>query len=268
VADARTLDINSTRYTVVFAAIVCVICAALVSVTAVNLQPRQKANARLYMEKNVLVAAGLVQPGQSVSRNEIEAIFQRDIKTRLIFLESGELVPEDKIDARSFDQRAARNDPATSKAAPINTAGIRRLPEYGVAYFVMKNGQIDQLVIPIEGLAMWGTAYGFLSLAPDANTIRGLTYYDHRETPGLGGEISSPSWLALWKDRKGFDEMGKPAVAVIKGPAGAPAQDPLHVDGISGATITSNAITQLTRFWLSNDGYGKFLKQVREGAVK
>jgi Na+-transporting NADH:ubiquinone oxidoreductase subunit C len=268
VADARTLDINSTRYTVVFAAVVCVICAALVSVTAVSLQPRQKASARQYMEKNVLVAAGLLQPGQSVGRNEIEAIFKRDIRARLIYLESGELVPADKIDARSFDQRAARNDPATSSVAPANTAGIRRLPEYGLVYFVMKDGQVDQLVIPIEGLGMWGTVYGFLAVAPDGNTIRGLTYYEHKETPGLGGEISNPAWLALWKGRKLYDEMGKPAVAVIKGPAGAPDQDPLHVDGISGATITSNAITQLTRFWLSNDGYGKFLQKVRDGAIQ
>jgi Na+-transporting NADH:ubiquinone oxidoreductase subunit C len=268
VADARTLDINSTRYTVVFAAIVCVVCAALVSVTAVSLQPRQKASARLYMEKNVLVAAGLVQPGQSVGRNEIEAIFKRDIRARLVDLESGELVPEDKFDARGYDQRAARNDPARSSVAPANSAGIRRLPEYGVAYFVMKDGRVDQLVIPIEGLGMWGTVYGFMALAPDAGTIRGLTYYEHKETPGLGGEISNPSWLALWKGRKLYDEMDKPAIAVIKGAAGAPDQDPLHVDGISGATITSNAITQLTRFWLSNDGYGRFLKKVRDGAIQ
>lgn len=267
-ADTRTLDINSTRYTVVFAAVVCVICAALVSVTAVSLQPRQKANARLYMEKNVLVAAGLVQPGQSVGRNEIESIFRRDIKVRLVDLESGALVPEDKIDARGYDQRAARNDPATSSAAPANAAGIRRLPHHGVAYFVMKDDKVDQVVIPIEGLGMWGTMYGFLSLAPDGNTIRGLTYYDHRETPGLGGEVSNPSWLSLWQGRKSYDEQNRPAITVIKGAAGPPEKDPLHVDGMSGATITSNAVTQLTRFWLSDDGYGKFLQRFREGAIR
>jgi Na+-transporting NADH:ubiquinone oxidoreductase subunit C len=268
VADTRTLDINSTRYTVIFAAVVCVICAALVSVTAVSLQPRQKANARLYMEKNVLVAAGLVQPGQSVGRNEIESIFKRDIRVRLVDLESGALVPEDKIDARGYDQRAARNDPDTSSAAPANAAGIRRLPNYGVAYFVMKDDKVDQVVIPIEGLGMWGTMYGFLSLAPDGNTIRGLTYYDHRETPGLGGEVSNPSWLSLWQGRRSYDEQNRPAITVIKGAAGPPEKDPLHVDGMSGATITSNAVTQLTRFWLSDDGYGKFLQRFREGAIR
>jgi Na+-transporting NADH:ubiquinone oxidoreductase subunit C len=268
VADTRTVDINSTRYTIVFAAIVCVVCAALVSVTAVNLKPRQAANARLYMEKNVLIAAGLVQPGQSVGRDELEAIFSRHIRARLVDLASGELLPEDQADARRFDQRAARNDPASSRQAATNVAGVRRLPNHAVVYFVMKDDRVDQVVVPVEGLGMWGTIYGFLALAADGNTIRGLTHYEHKETPGLGGEISNPAWLSLWRDRKGYDEQGRPAIAVIKGPAAPPAQAPLQVDGISGATITSNAVTYLVRFWLDEQGYGPFLKRFREGATR
>lgn len=260
-------DVNSTRYTILFATTVCVVCAALVSVAAVSLQPQQKANARLYMEKNVLVAAGLVQPGQSVSASAVQDFFQRDIKARLVDLGTGELVPEGDGDARRYDQRAARNDPATSRAAPANTAGIRRLPNQGIVYFVMKDGRVDQLVIAVEGLGMWGTIYGFLSLAPDASTVRGLTYYEHRETPGLGGEIGNPDWLALWRGRKGYDDQWNPSIQVIKGQAGPPDTDPLRVDGLSGATITSNAVTRLIRFWLGSEGYGKFLQRYREGAA-
>ena len=80
------------------------------------------------------------------------------------------------------------------------------MPNYGVVYFVMKAGQVDQLVIAVEGLGMWGTIYGFLSLDRDAVTVRGLTYYEHKETPGLGGEIGNPVWQALWRGRKAFDE--------------------------------------------------------------
>ena len=265
---ASAVNINSTRYTIVFAAVLCVVCAALVSVTAVSLQPRQLANARLYMEKNVLVAAGLVRQGQDVSRVEVEEFFKRDIRARLVFFETGALVPEGKLDARSYDQRVARNDPASSREAPTNTAGVRRLPEYGTVYFVMKNDKVDQLVIPVEGLGMWGTIYGFLSLAPDGTTVRGLTYYEHKETPGLGGEISNPSWLALWKGRKAYDELDKPAIRIIKGQAGPADKDPLHVDGLSGATVTSNAVTRLMQFWLGSDGYGTFLRRVREGAIR
>lgn len=259
-------NINSTRYTILFAATVCVICAALVSVAAVSLKPSQQANARLYMEKNVLVAAGLVSQGQRMTVPEVQAYFDRDIKARLVDLGSGELLPEDRADARRYDQRAARNDPATSQAAPGNPAGVRRLPNQGIVYFVMKDGQVDQLVVPVEGLGMWGTIYGFLSLAPDANTVRGLTYYEHRETPGLGAEISNPDWLRLWNGRKAYDDTGSAAVRVIKGQAGAPDVDPNHVDGLSGATITGNAVTHLMQFWLGEHGYGKFLQRFREGA--
>jgi Na+-transporting NADH:ubiquinone oxidoreductase subunit C len=250
----------------VFAAVVCVACALLVSVAAVSLQPLQKANARLYMEKNVLVAAGLIAPGADVSRRAVEEFFERDIKVRLVDFATGELLPPEARDARRYDQRAARNDPALSRAAPENAAGIRRLPNYGVVYFVMKNGQVDQLVIAVEGLGMWGTIYGFLALGPDGNTVRGLTYYEHKETPGLGGEIGNPSWQALWRGRKGFDDQWNARITVIKGQAGSPDTDPLRVDGLSGATITSNAITRLMQYWLGDMGYGKFLERFRGGA--
>ncbi len=259
-------DVNSTRYTILFATTVCVICAAVVATAAVSLKPAQEANARLYMEKNVLVAAGLLEHGQKASVPEVQAIFQRAIQARLVDLDSGELLPQDQADARAYDQRAARNDPATSRAAPANPAGVRRLPNLGIVYFIMKDGQVDQIVVPVEGLGMWGTIYGFLSLAPDTNTVRGLTYYEHRETPGLGAEISSPAWLKLWQGRKGYDESGKAAIKVIKGQAGAPDVDPNHIDGLSGATVTGNAVTRLMQFWLDDSGYGKFLKRYREGA--
>lgn len=261
----RKLD--STRYTVMFATVVCVICALLVSVAAVSLQPRQAANARLYMEKNVLVAAGIVQPGQDLSVQQLDQHFAERIKARLVDLDSGELLPEDRMDARRYDQRKARNDPELSRVAPANNAGIGRLPRYGIVYFVMKDDRIDQLIIAVEGLGMWGTIYGFLSLAPDANTVRGLTYYDQKETPGLGGEISSPAWLNLWRGRKGYDDQWNARITVIKGEAGPPDTDPLRVDGLSGATITGNAVTRLMQFWLSDNGYGRFLKKFREGAM-
>ena len=257
--------LDSTKYTVIFATVVCVVCALLVSVAAVSLQPRQAANARLYMEKNVLLAAGLAQPGVDLSEREVKAIFEKSIRARLVDFETGKLVPEDKVDARGYDQRKARNDPGASRVAPPNNAGIGRIPNQGIVYFIMKDDTVDQIVIAVEGLGMWGTIYGFLSLAPDGNTVRGLTYYDQKETPGLGGEIGNPKWQALWHGRKGFDDQWNARITVIKGEAGSPAADPLRVDGLSGATVTSNAITRLMQFWLSDNGYGKFLKRFREG---
>jgi Na+-transporting NADH:ubiquinone oxidoreductase subunit C len=263
-AEPRNKD--GVRYTVLFAGAVCIVCALMVAVAAVALQPTQDAKAQQYMEKNVLLAAGLVQPGQALSASEQRRLFEQRIAMRLVDFTSAALLPADKVDAAAFDQRRARNDPAQSRAAPANRAGITRLPNWGRVYFVRApSGQgIEQLVLPVEGLGMWGTVYGFIALAPDANTVQGLVFYDQKETPGLGGEIGNPQWQALWRGRKAYDESWQPKLAVIKGPAGPAERDPHRIDGLSGATITSNAITRLVQFWLSDEGYGRWLKRYRE----
>ncbi len=262
---ARTRNVNAPAYTVRFALMVCLGCAAVVAVAAVLLESRQAANARLYMEKNVLIAAGLAEPGDALSIAEVDALFERYIETRLVDLETGELVPDDAVDGRAYDQRAARNDPAISRLAPANNAGIHRLPKRAVVYLVRPEDAVEQLVLAVEGLGMWGTMYGFVSLDPDANTVGGLTYYEHRETPGLGAEVGSPIWQRVWEGRQIYDDQWRAQITVIKGLAGDPEDDPLRVDGLSGATVTSNAVTHLMQFWLGPHGYGPFLDRFRNG---
>ena len=235
---------DSVRYTVGFAAAVCVVCALLVASASVALQPRQDANARLYMQKNVLLAAGLADPGADLTEAQLRRIFDERIVVRLVDFATGQLVPAERIDAAGYDQRRARNDPAQSRAAPANRAGIARVPNYGVVYFVKPasgSGPVEQVVLAIEGLA----------------------FYEQKETPGLGGEISNPKWQALWRGRKAYDAQWQPRLTVVKGAAGPVDSDPHRIDGLSGATITSNAITRLVQFWLSDDGYGRWLKKFR-----
>jgi len=258
--------LDSTRYTVLFATAVSVVCALLVAATAVGLRDRQQANALLYKQKNVLLASGLSKPEDDLSKNEVLAIFERRIRVRGIDLQSGRLLPEDQFDARNYDQRRARNDPTRSRAAPQNEAQVARVPTVGTVYLVNDSeGKPEQFVLPIEGLGMWGTMYGLLAIDRDANTVRGLTFYEQKETPGLGGEIANPKWQALWVGRKAYDKDWVPQLTVIKGRAGAPEQDPHHVDGLSGATITSNGVSRVVRFWLGDAGYAPYLKNLRSG---
>ena len=260
--------LDSTRYTVLFATAVSVVCALLVSTAAVGLRDRQESNAELYRRKNVLLAAGLAHAGDPLSRDEVLALFDRRIRVRAIDLKSGRWISDERFDVKNYDQRKARNDPARSRAAAPNDAQVARLPEVGTVYVVESpDGQPEQYVLPIEGMGMWGTLYGFLSMDGDGNTVRGLTFYEQKETPGLGGEISNPSWQALWVGRKAYDTNFVPRLAVIKGQAGPPAQDPHHVDGLSGATITSNGVSRVVHFWLSEDGYRPFLKSLANGAA-
>ncbi len=260
---------ESTRYTIGFAAVVCVVCALVVATSAVGLRSKQEANQLVFRQKNVLLAAGLIKPDDALTDDDVRAQFERSIRPQLVNLATGETMADGKLDPATYDQRRARNDPALSRAAPPNGAKVGRLPTYGVVYLVGAGGKdapSDQVVLPIEGIGMWGTLYGFLALDRDGRTIRGLTFYDQKETPGLGGEIANPRWQALWVGRQAFDTNWEPKITVIKGNAGPPAQDPHRVDAISGATITSNGVSRLVAFWLSNDGYGQYLKRFREGS--
>ena len=253
---------HSVKYTLLFAAAVCVVCAILVSSSAVSLSELQQANARLDKMKNVLMAAGLAEATERLSAEDINERF-RTIEAVAIELETGLLAPD--IDTAAYDQRKAAADPATSREAPPNLSVIKRLPNHAVVYQVLNNrGEVSMLVLPVEGYGLWSTLYGFLALDADTRTIRGLTYYQHLETPGLGGEVDNPSWKALWPGRVAFDDTGSPVISVIKGRAGSPQEDPHQVDGLSGATITSRGVTHMLRFWLGEAGFGPYLTRFRE----
>jgi Na+-transporting NADH:ubiquinone oxidoreductase subunit C len=255
---------HSTGYIVGFAVLICLVCALLVSGSAVGLKDRQDANILLDRQKRVLVVAGLMKEGESLTREEITSIFTSSIQQKVIDLKTGEANTE--IDVASFDQQAAARDPETSSKAPENVSKVRRLPNDALVFDVVDRGKLTALILPIEGYGLWGTLYGYLALAPDARTIIGITFYKHKETPGLGGEVDNPRWKARWPGRLAFDDRGNPAIRVKKGLAGSIEDDPYQVDGLSGATITSRGVTALVRFWLGDDGFGPYLTRYRAQA--
>ena len=256
------MQLNSVKYTVIFATIVCVACSVLVAVSAVALADRQETNRRVYKQRNVLLAAGIVKDGQKVSNEEVTKLFGENIVPKLLDLKTGEY--SDEGNPAEYNQREARDDPARSETAPPNDSSIKRVPKLALVFQVMKDQKVDALVIPVEGYGLWGTLYGFLAIEHDGKTIRGITYYDQKETPGLGGEVENPKWKALWPGREAFDEKGEPAIKVIKGKAGDVKSEPHHIDGLSGATITSNGVTHMMQFWLGDNGFGPFLHKFGE----
>ncbi len=253
---------HSVTYTFLFAGAVCVICAVLVSTSAVSLADRQRANALQYKRKNVLIAAGLIGSTEKVTAEDINERFE-NVRVVAIDLETGETV--ENFDTASYDQQKAKTDPEMSREAPPNLSVIKRLPKYAVVYqLINEQDQVEMLVLPVEGYGLWSTLYGFLALRADTKTIAGLTYYQHLETPGLGGEVDNPRWKALWPGRVAFDEAGRPVIEVIKGPAGPAGEDPHRVDGLSGATLTSRGVTRMLQFWLGEHGFGPYLAKFRE----
>lgn len=255
--------LNQPKYIILFSMAVCTVCAIFVSVSAVGLASRQDANEVLDMQKNVLEAAGVKAPDQQMSRKEIAAAFE-NVRPVVIDTKTGETV--DDVNPETFDQQKAAKDPATSHAVPPNPSLISRVPDRAKVYEVRDaSGKLEMVVLPIEGYGLWGTLYGFLALDGDLNTIRGITYYKHKETPGLGGEVDNARWKSLWDGRKAFGPSGDVRIHVIKGLAGPPSEAPYKVDGLAGATLTSRGVTNMLHFWLGEQGFGPFLDKLRGG---
>jgi Na+-transporting NADH:ubiquinone oxidoreductase subunit C len=134
-------------------------------------------------------------------------------------------------------------------------------------YQVVKNTRVQMVILPVEGRGLWSTLHGYLALDTDGNTVVGITFYQHSETPGLGGEVDNPKWKERWRGRKLFDEHGQLRIAVAKGAAGPPESDPHRVDGLSGSTLTSRGVTNMLSFWMGENGFGPYLERLqREGA--
>lgn len=257
---------HSTGYIFGFAAAVCIVCSVFVAGSAVALKDRQEANKLLDRQRNVLSVAGKLENAAEATPEEINKVFETEIRARVVDLETGEYV--DDVDADSFDQRAMRDDADGSVPAPEgNKAKVVRMPKQGLVYQVMTGDQVDAVILPVEGKGLWSTLYGYVALEGDLNTIKGLTFYEHAETPGLGGEVDNPRWKKLWVGRKAFDSSGEIKIQVIKGQAGDVASDPHRVDGLAGATITARGVGHLMQFWLGADGWGPYIQNVRSGGA-
>ena len=252
---------DSVANTFIVATTLCVICSVLVSGAAVSLRSIQEKQKKREERKNVLIAAGLYQDDVP-----IDQLFAQ-IESQIVNLATGEFVADSEIDATTFDPRAAAKDRLTSVAVSPgeDPANIKRRETHAFVYLVKNNDdRLAQIVLPIRGMGLWSTLYGFLALDADTRTIRGLTFFEHGETPGLGGEVDNPKWKAQWHGKIAFDPEWNIRIKVIKGTVDRDRPDSIYqVDGLSGATITSRGVTNMLRYWLGDHAFGPFLEQIR-----
>ncbi len=252
---------RSAGYTFRFAAALAIVASTLVATSSVLLRTRQEENRLLDRRGHVLEAAGLVASGQRLRRAEVERRFAESVRPLVVDLRSG--LAAEGVDPAVFDQREASRNPSTSRPAPDNRARVSRLPERALVYHVVSGDSVDALVLPFEGVGLWSTIYGFVALESDLSRVRGITFYEHAETAGLGARITEPEWRAAWVDRRVFDERDSVLLRVVKGRAGPPEEAPFEVDGISGATLTGDGVTAALQFWLGEDALGPYLDRYR-----
>ncbi|MBD3656447.1 MULTISPECIES: Na(+)-translocating NADH-quinone reductase subunit C [Marinobacter] len=256
--------------TLIVAAVLSVVFSVVVSTAAVMLRPAQIKNQNLDIKTNILAAAGMLQQGASAA--EIEEAFGR-FDVRLLDLDSGDYVEPSAVgveDPMKYDMYKAASDPAMSESIPSgeDRAGIKRRPNIAKIYTLSENGELKRVVLPVHGYGLWSTLYGFVSLEGDANTIEGLGFYAHAETPGLGGEVDNPRWKQQWVGKEVYGEQGEPQIRLIKGGVDANAEGREHkVDALSGATLTSRGVENLVNYWMGDRGYAPFLNKLRQGEV-
>jgi len=254
---------DSTAKLLTVALLLCLVCSILVSAAAVGLRQRQEENKLEEKRKNILLAAGLYEEERSIGE-----LFGR-IEPRIVDLQTGRFLED--FDAASFDSRAAARDPGTSHPIPTekDLAGIGSRPRYMDVYLVFDEGRLTQLILPVHGKGLWSTMYGFVSLADDLTTVRGLSFYEHGETPGLGGEIDNPAWKGQWPGKKIYDGEGKVRIEVVKGRVDRDSEKAVYqIDGLSGATLTARGVGNLMRYWMGEDGYRPFLDALKKGGGK
>ncbi len=249
---------ESVSRTLMVAFFVSLACSSLVASAAVVLKPRQRANEVLEVRRNIIDVAGLMAPGA-----DLDELFAH-VEPRVIDFESGRFV--DDVDPASFDPRREARDPSLGVSIPpeLDLARIGRRAKRGLVYLVREDGKLTRIVLPVSGYGLWSTLYGLLALQPDGNTVADIVFYAHGETAGIGDFVSKPGWRSLWPGKRAYDEQGELRLGIVKGRVAA--DDPLrdyHVDGVSGATLTGNGVTNLLRYWLGEDGYGPFLRRIR-----
>nr|WP_314266407.1 Na(+)-translocating NADH-quinone reductase subunit C [uncultured Moellerella sp.] len=256
---AKSNESIGRTFLVVF--ILCLVCSIVVSGAAVGLKSTQQTQILLDKQRNILSVAGLLKP--KMSPEEIKAVYDARITPKLWNFKTEEL--SDSLAKYDLNDELRSDETSIALSPQEDIAKIRRRANSAEIYFVKDEaGKVSEVILPVYGSGLWSVMYAFVAVDIDGVTVRGFTYYAHGETPGLGGEIENPQWSGQWIGKKLFNEQGVAAIKIVRSGA---SDNPYGIDGLSGATLTTNGVQHTFDFWLGDNGFGPFLKKVREGAL-
>lgn len=238
------MNISSTRYTFIFAIIVCVVSGVLLSAVSEGLRKQRELNEELDVKKNILKAVALKDPiSPRMKGPEVLKVY-------------GSKIEELVVDARGDVIEGKTPEQLTEKDKNLFPL-----------YIYKEDGQVMAYAFPVVGQGLWSTLYGYLAVEADATTIRGITFYKHGETPGLGGEIEKEWFQNNFKGKTIYSvkEHKLTPIVVVKGKAAdvvGKNELSYHVDGITAATLTGNGVTELMARWITV--YDAYLSKLRK----
>jgi len=236
---------DSNLYIFIYASVMVIIVAAVLSFTAETLKPIQKENVRIEKIQNILASVDI----QSTKKNAAE-LFDKYIpeENRIAINSKGE-----KVDADAFNinLKIENKKPIDERTLPL--------------FIVNIDDGTKKTIIPLLGTGLWGPIWGYMSFEPDNNTIYGAVFDHKGETPGLGADINKDWFRKPFKNKTIFEGDKFVSVTVYKGGKGAAerAGDLKHgVDAISGGTITSKGLEKMVFDCL--EGYQEYLRNNKD----
>ena len=251
---------DSVLKTLLVSFLVCFFCSLIVSYTAVSLRDIQNLNKLNDQRIKILKTAAIYNPEES-----IESQFSR-LTPKFVNFSTGDLLDSyGEYDLNTYDPVYFSKQPEHSTPIPISKdiAIVKNKEKIGKIYLLKDSSHnLEKIILPIRGYGLWGTLFGYIAIDKDLNTIKGLEFYAHKETPGLGAEVDNPKWKSLW-DGKSIYKDGEVKISVIKGKVDPSNQMASYqVDGLSGATLTSRGVTNMLVFWFGESGYKETLKNI------
>jgi Na+-transporting NADH:ubiquinone oxidoreductase subunit C len=264
------LDKNSNGFTFGFAAVMVIVVGTILATLAVVLKEPQQANLKQEKMKAILMATGVMSANDDMAL--APAKFEEVITKRLILKSNGEVKSElsgpidgtNKEDAFNIELQkvyAAKVKPIKAKYKKDPETMLAKIKELDLdwpLYVASVNGE-TMYIVPMEGTGLWGPIWGYVTLASDVNTIKGVTLAHKGETPGLGAEISTTKFQEQYVGKTIFEGDTYVSIAMLKGGGGK--DNPHAVDGITGGTITSVGVGEM--FYRSLDIYVPYFKTVK-----
>ncbi len=216
------MNVQNNSYTVIYASIMVVAVAAILTLLSFGLKDRQQANIDNEKRQNILKTVNV----ESTSDNAAQ-LFEQTVKEAIVVDQTGKVIVSDKNEA-------------FNTAIDISENGSK-LPVFKCE----KDGKTFY-VVPLKGAGLWGKIWGYASIESDCNTIAGVVFDHESETPGLGDKITTKEFQQLFVGKKLYDEGGSELKGVTVYKGGLASTDPLHgIDALSGATLTSNGVQNM-----------------------
>lgn len=227
---------NGNTYTFLYASIMVIVVAAILSTVAMTLKPLQKRNYEIEKKQNILASVNIAS-----TVKDAEQIYAEKILKSYVVDVNGN---EKEGDAFNTDLKKEMAKDIQERVLPV----FECQTEEGLKY-----------VFPLRGGGLWGPIWGYVALNEDLNTIYGANFDHEGETPGLGAEIASDDFEEQFKNNKKIFDADGNLVSILVAKIGQVAPEEHKVDGISGGTITSKGLQKMLLDDFTN--YKEFLKK-------